>query len=394
MHRLDQHLSGRDLRAVSGTDPFQRLRDEPRFQQMPAAMRGWILESPTAAAGFAGFFERGGIIDQRPGIGLAFYFPESPPKIVVDRNAWMGMLAPGASQWPQRHMFGTLAHEVGHDRYNTGSIAFTGRTAEQYVEYRAGLEAEAIFNAFPIFKELENVEAFKDSKPFGSIGYLNEVELGARYGDWRAGRLDDAAAVERIAAKVADAPYTLNSPPADMNRDGLITHRDAYLRDYARYIEPGLQRSSSGFGSDPRDPAHPDHGLLEHLRGQVRDLDRQSGNAWDEGSERLAASALMMAKEKGFALLDAPQLAFNRQGGGLGAGEILHLFRSRPDASPDPYANRTHMPTAQALAVPVEQRYRQAEAIGPAPSAQTRLAQQELAHDPEGTAKNGPGFTR
>ncbi|QQQ00151.1 XVIPCD domain-containing protein [Lysobacter enzymogenes] len=377
---------------MNGDDPRRRLQDEPRFQQLPAAMQGWILESPTAAAGFAGFFARGGMIDQRPGSGLPFYSPQSPPRIIVDRDVWTGMLAPDASQWPQRHMFGTLAHEIGHDRYNTGSIPFIGRSADEYVEYRAALEAKAIFNAFPIFKELENVEAFKGGKPFGSIGYLNEVELGARYGDWRAGRLDETAVVERIAAKVADAPYSLNNPPADMNRDGFITHRDAYLRDYAAYIEPKLARAHSGPGGDPRDPGHPDSGLLEHLRGRVRALDRQSGKTWDDRSERLTASALAMAKEKGFTLEDAPLLAFNKASGPLGEGEILHLFRAGPNASPDPYANRAHMPTAQALSVPAEQRYQQVGAISAAQSEQVPIMHPEPARDPGDPGKNGPKF--
>lgn len=370
------------------------LSDDPSFQQMPAAMRGWILESPRATSQFADFFDRGGIIDQRPGVGLPYYSPENPPKIVVDREAWSGMLAPGASTWPQRHMFGTLAHEIGHDRYNTGSVPFVGRTADEYVQYRAGLEANAIFNAFPIFEDLESFPEFESNKPFGSIGYLNEVELGARYGDWKAGRLDDATVIERIAAKVADAPYTLNNPPADMNRDGVVTHRDAYLRDYAKYIEPKLpQQSSIGVPVGPADPKHPDNGLLEHLRGQVRALDRLAGKGWDDQSERLTASALVMAKQKGFTVEDAPQLAFNRPTGQLGAGEILHLFRQGPGASSDPYANRAHMPITEALSLPVAQRYQQAEAIGLAQAEQTRFAQPELARDPGDPNKGSPKFT-
>ncbi|MFK3651201.1 XVIPCD domain-containing protein [Lysobacter enzymogenes] len=362
------------------------LEDLPQFQQMPAAMRGWILESPTATSQFAAFFERGGFIDQRLDAGLPYYAPGSPPRIVVDRNAWDALLSPGASTWPQRHMFGTLAHEIGHDRFNTGSVVFAGRTADEYVSYRAGLEANAIFNAFPVFNELEAVAEFKSGKPFGSIGYLNEVELGMLYGDWKAGRLNDAAAVERIATKVADAPYTLNNPPSDINRDGVVTHRDAYLRDYAKYIEPKLQQPS--VQNDPRDPQHPDSGLLEHLRGQVRALDRKAGKDWDEGSERLSASAFAMAKEKGYTLADDPQLAFNQPSGRLAAGEVLHLFRQGPNASPDPYANRAHMQTAEAISVPAEERYRQAEAMSAPREEQARVA----ALGSNGPDKSGPGL--
>jgi hypothetical protein len=161
---------------MSKTDRVEQLRNEPQFQQMPVAMQGWILESPTATSEFLDFFERGGIFDQREGARLPSYAPGNPPKIIVDREAWNAALSPDASTWPQRHMFGTLAHEIGHDKFNTGNVPFTGKTAEEYVQYRSGLEANAIFNAFPIFKDLEKIPEFKN-KPFGSIGYLNEMNL-------------------------------------------------------------------------------------------------------------------------------------------------------------------------------------------------------------------------
>ncbi|MFD1296757.1 XVIPCD domain-containing protein [Lysobacter gummosus] len=370
----------------------QELQTEPQFQQMPAQIQKWVLESPNATADFSEFFNRGGVFERREGIRLPYYSPEEPPKIVVDQSAWDAVREPGASAWPQRYMFGTLAHEIGHDRYNTGSIAFTGRTGDEYVQYRAGLEANAIFNAFPIFKDLENLPEFNNNKPFSSIGYLNEVELGALYGDWKAGRLDDAGVAKQITAKVADAPYTLNNPPSDMNHDGVVTHRDAYLRDYARYIEPKLQ-SSPDSPINPADPKHPDNRLLEHLREQVRTLDQQSGKGWDDQSERLSASALVMAKGKGFTVEDGPLLAFNRPTDQLGAGEILHLFRQGPHTPPDPDANRTHMPTAEALSVPVEQRYQQTGAIGLAQTELARSAQQEFVRSPDESSGGGPKFT-
>lgn len=367
------------------------LQSEPQLQQMPAQIQKWILQSPNAVADFSEFFNRGGVFERREGIKLPYYSAEDPPKIVVDQSAWDAARAPGASPWPQRYLLGTLAHEIGHDRYNTGSIAFTGRTGDEYVRYRAELEANAIFNAFPIFKDLENVPEFKGNKPFGSIGYVNEVELGALYGDWNSGALNEAAVVKQIAAKVADAPYTLNNPPTDMNHDGAVTHRDAYLRDYTKYIEPKLR--SLDPSTTPADPKHPDNALFEHLCEQVRALDRQSGKAWDDQSERLTASALVMTKEKGFTLHDSPQLAFNRQTEQWSAGEILHLFRQGPHASVDPHANRSHMPTAQALSMPAEQRYQQAEMIGSAQAEQVRSTQQAPAHGSDEPSKAAAKFT-
>src|SRR5690606_28914702 len=50
----------------------------------------------------------------------------------------------------------------------------------------------------------------------------------------------------------------------------------------------------------PDEPDHPDHALLDRLRVRVRELDQQAGKGWDESSERLAASALVMARKMGF----------------------------------------------------------------------------------------------
>ncbi|ROU05164.1 XVIPCD domain-containing protein [Lysobacter enzymogenes] len=258
------------------------------------------------------------------------------------------------------------------------------------MQYRAGLEAQAIFNAFPIFKELEGEPEFKGGKPFGSIGYLNEVELGSLYGEWKAGRLRDAEAVERIAAKVADAPYTLARPPQDMDGSGSITHRDAYLRDYARYIEPKLQpQSSTDPAAAPLGPQ--DAALLDRLRAQVRELDRAAGKSWDEQSERLSASALVMAKERGFAAQDDLRLAFNRRSDDFAAGSLLHLSRHGESASPDPYANRACMPVAEALAVPAAERREQARAIDAVAAERTQTAPaQALADDPGRSAPKLP----
>ncbi|QQP99966.1 XVIPCD domain-containing protein [Lysobacter enzymogenes] len=360
------------------------LRSHSEFIEMPVRIQAWILESPTAAAGFAAFFKEGGIVEDRPNVGLPYYSAKDPPAIFVEQSQWQQLQANDAPAWPQRHLFGTLAHEIGHHRYNTGSVPFHGRTGEEYVQYRAGLEAQAIFNAFAIFKELEGQPEFAGGKPFGSIGYLNEVELGSLYGEWKAGRLRDAEAVERIAAKVADAPYTLARPPQDMDGNGAIAHRDAYLRDYARYIEPKLQPQSS---TDPAAaPLGPhDAALLDRLRAQVRELDRLAGKGWDEQSERLSASALVMAKECGFTARDELRLAFNRRSDDFAAGTLLHLARQGANASLDPYANRAHMPVAEALAVPAAERCEQARAV--------EVAQAQAAQPQAVCAPDDPGKT-
>jgi len=138
------------------------------------------------------------------------------------------------------------------------------------------------------------------------------------------------------------------------------------------------------------DHTHPDHDLLEKLRNGVHRLDQETGKAWDDASERLAASALVMAKEKGFTAKDDLQLAFNNPNQRYAAGELLHLSRQGANESPDPAANRTLMTTAEALSKPVAERYQEAHAVNtPQEHTQaTHLAQQSIS--PDDPTRGGP----
>lgn len=149
--------------------------------------------------------------------------------------------------------------------------------------------------------------------------------------------------------------------------------------------------SPSAPGSRHRDGTdHPDHDLLEKLSDGVRRLDQETGKGWDDASERLAASALFMAKQKGFTAQDDLHLAFNKPNQRHAAGELLHLSRQGLGESPDPAANRIHMTTAEALSKSAAERYQEVDAITVAQErAQTmQLAQQQsLNADP---ARDGP----
>lgn len=281
------------------SSPDERyLKQNSEFLDMPSQIRSWIQASPNATRDFAEFFRRGGFIDEGENVKLPYFREMTPPRIVVDGVQWDRARQEGAAEWPQRHQFGTLAHEIGHDRYNTGTVPFTGRTADEYVQYRAGLEAQAIFNAFPIFKDLERHPDFKDGFPFGSIGYLQGMELGQMYKQWRNGELDDKTVVGRIAAQVPDRPYTLGGPLQDQNADHQLTHRDSYLRDYAQYIAPKLEpHASRNVPSSPADPGHPDHAMLEQIRAGVRKIDRAVGKGYDDISERVSRCLLAACKD-------------------------------------------------------------------------------------------------
>jgi hypothetical protein len=132
-----------------------------------------------------------------------------------------------------------------------------------------------------------------------------------------------------------------------------------------------------------------DQDLLEKLQGEVRRLDQAAGKSWDDASERLSASALLMAKEAGFSANDELRLAFNQPTQRHAGGAILHLFRDGPSASPDPAANRASMTTADALSTPAQERYQQVDTL-----AQTREQAQQHAQQqvlvPDDPARSGP----
>lgn len=117
--------------------------------------------------------------------------------------------------------------------------------------------------------------------------------------------------------------------------------------------------------NQPRPGAHPglsdaDARLLERMRAGVRNLDAQGGKDWDEYSERLSAGLLILAKENGFSATSDMQIAFNRQTARHAAGAFVHLSRTGANRSADPAADHVCMSTADALAMPAEERYRQA----------------------------------
>ncbi|MEH6415742.1 XVIPCD domain-containing protein [Pseudomonas sp. CGJS7] len=371
------------------------LRSAAEFQLMPSRMRQWIEASPNAVADFDQFFKQGGKFETGSNVDLPYYHASTPPRIYLNQEQWHQLQKDDAPLYPQLHAFGTLAHEIGHDRYNTGVTPFTGKTANEYVQYRSELEAQAIFNAFPIFKDLEKHPDFAQmGLPFNSIGYLSGLELAVSYKQWRSGEIEDKAVVERIAAQVPERPYTLGSSLRDQNADGRLTHRDAYLSDYARYVAPKLSPQAPPVHYDgpsvPAEPSHADRVLLEKIREGVRGLDKQIGKPWDEGSERLSASALSMAVRMNFKPDDDVRIASNNATPTHAAGELLFVYRVGATASPDPAANFAQTPISDALTLPAQERYQQIQAMRDA-QIQT---QQPSPPQPDPPAPGAPAPTR
>jgi len=276
----------------------ERVRANAGFQELPAMLRAWVLASPHATQSFSEFFRKGGEFDMSRDVGLPEYLPRERPQIAFDRREWQNIQEHGPTEYGLLRMFGTLAHEIGHDRFNTGSTPFAGGSKDDYVAYRSRLEAEAIFNAFPIFRDLRDEPAFAGAMPFNSIGYLQGIELAQLYRQWDRGELDRAQVVERIAARVADTPYSRPNAPPDENGDGRSTHRDAYLHDYRRYIDKAPEPSGTapdGSSATPP-PMLPADSADRAAFERIRDAALATGRWPAPQCENIAAAGLLAFK--------------------------------------------------------------------------------------------------
>lgn len=369
------------------------LKGHSGFQEMPSRMQDWILHSSHASDDFAKFFQKGGVIDPKDGVSLPYYHATEPPRIVVNKGAYDALHGPDAERAIESElaMFTTLAHEIGHDKFNPGAVPFRGQGEEEYVAYRAKLEASAAFNAFPIFTELKGHDEFQPR--WNQIGYGQGGGLGtaAIHLDWSKGVLIDDQAIARLAAPIPNFPYTRNEPLADQNGDGILSQRDAYLRDYRAMMQrsPSTGGTQAGAPEQDRDQGritpsqvgHPDHGLYLQIAGHVREHDRQNGRPWDEVSQRMTASLLALAKEGGLSRVD--HVVFSAENDRVAAGENVFVVQGRLD---DPAHLRAHMKTDQAIRTPEQASFEKVETLN------ERIAQEAaLGRQVARTQDDGPG---
>lgn len=147
--------------------------------------------------------------------------------------------------------------------------------------------------------------------------------------------------------------------------------------DTSPRLQPPAQVLPTAAGSPAANLAPADHALLEKMRAGIGEIDRQIGKPWDDHSDRMSASALMLAAEKKFNAGDDIWVGLSQQRERHAAGEMLLVRRTGGNLSPDPHENRAEMSTAAALAQPAEQRYQQVDAIRQA-QAEEPLRQQEV----------------
>ncbi|WP_057920592.1 XVIPCD domain-containing protein [Lysobacter capsici] len=137
----------------------------------------------------------------------------------------------------------------------------------------------------------------------------------------------------------------------------------------------------------PREQGHPDHGLYSQIATQVRQQDQKHGRQWDETSERMTASLLVLAKENGLSQVDHVVFSTNKER--VAAGENVFVVQGRLD---DPAHLRAHMKTDEAVRTPEAASFEKVEAINERMARQTAQAQ-ALGQMPE-EAPKGPGMGR
>lgn len=108
----------------------------------------------------------------------------------------------------------------------------------------------------------------------------------------------------------------------------------------------------------PTQPEHPDHALYQQVREGVATLDAKHGRAFDEASERMTASLLVLAKDNDLDRVD--HVLLSNATADKPAGHTLFVVQGEPS---DPAHQRAAMPTELAAQTSVEESMQQFDAV-------------------------------
>lgn len=126
--------------------------------------------------------------------------------------------------------------------------------------------------------------------------------------------------------------------------------------------------------SSPLQADHPDHALYQQVRDGVAALDARHGRDFDETSERMSVSLLVLAKDSGLERVD--HVLLSQATPESNGGRNLFVVQGEPD---NPAHLRAAMPTEQAAQAPVEQSLQQFEAVSQRQALEASERQQEQA---------------
>jgi len=143
---------------------------------------------------------------------------------------------------------------------------------------------------------------------------------------------------------------------------------------------PSLQRASSSV----TELGDADRSLYMQIRAGVERLDAEHGKLWDESSQRMTASLLVLAKEQG--LLRVDHVALNNHTENLTRGEKIFVVQGAMD---DPAHRKGDMNTMDALRAPEAESLHRANALSQSQAARLEQQPAQQIH-----AQDGPSFSR
>ncbi|WP_374082963.1 XVIPCD domain-containing protein [Stenotrophomonas sp. P2112] len=109
---------------------------------------------------------------------------------------------------------------------------------------------------------------------------------------------------------------------------------------------------------DPTQPGHPDHALYQQIREGVEALDAKHGRSFDEVSERMTVSLLVLAKDNDLERVD--HVLVSNATREHPAGHTLFVVQGEPS---NPAHQRAAMPTELAAQTSVEESLQQFDAV-------------------------------
>ncbi len=118
--------------------------------------------------------------------------------------------------------------------------------------------------------------------------------------------------------------------------------------------EPAMERVAQPADEQepwtPLNPEHPDHALYQQIREGVAKLDEAHGRSYDQTSERLTGSLMVLAKSNGLDSVD--HVVLSQPTESQPGGQNVFVVQGELD---NPGHHRAGMPTAQAVKTPFEE---------------------------------------
>lgn len=183
-------------------------------------------------------------------------------------------------------------------------------------------------------------------------------------------RLHEAEAKSAPVQQESDVPVTLAA--AEPATPALMTDAATQVSEHEPpYTPPPVgapaASPSSATAQDPEappapllptQPEHPDHALYQQVREGVAALDAKHGRTFDEASERMTASLLVLAKDNDLDRVD--HVLLSNATSDKPAGHTLFVVQGEPS---DPAHQRAAMPTELAAQTTVEESMQQFDAV-------------------------------